>query len=91
MSVRKPGQDDSSLVGESKKRKSILREYLRGDWNCLDRGPLHQDPVVDRLHPRRLLGRVHRADVLPAYTLALADDQARRDQMDRLGFAPPKR
>ncbi|MFQ5682900.1 MAG: chloride channel protein [Candidatus Binatia bacterium] len=41
-------------------------------------------PVVDRVHPKRLLGMVHRADVIRAYTLALMGDQARQDQMNRL-------
>ncbi|MFQ5849709.1 MAG: chloride channel protein [Candidatus Binatia bacterium] len=41
-------------------------------------------PVVDRVNPRRLLGMVHRADVIRAYTTALMDDQARQDQMERL-------
>lgn len=41
-------------------------------------------PVVDRMDTQHLLGMVHRADVIRAYTLALGDDQALRDQMERL-------
>jgi CIC family chloride channel protein len=41
-------------------------------------------PVVDRMNPERLLGMVHRADIIRAYKLALLDDQARQDQNERL-------
>ncbi len=41
-------------------------------------------PVVDPGYPGRLLGMIHRADVIRAYTLAMMDNQARQDQIDRL-------
>lgn len=41
-------------------------------------------PVVDRLAPTRLLGMVHRADIIRAYTLALTERQGAQDQLDRL-------
>lgn len=41
-------------------------------------------PVVDRMNLSRLLGMVYRADVIRAYTLALMDRQARKDQLERL-------
>jgi CIC family chloride channel protein len=41
-------------------------------------------PVVERMHPGRLLGMVQRADVIRAYTHALMDDQARQDQAERM-------
>jgi CIC family chloride channel protein len=36
------------------------------------------------MNPERLLGMVHRADIIRAYKLALLDDQARQDQNERL-------
>lgn len=41
-------------------------------------------PVVDRFAPTRLLGMVHRADIIRAYTFALTERQAALDQMERL-------
>lgn len=41
-------------------------------------------PVVDRPNPKRLLGMVHRADIIRAYTLALMENQASQDQAERL-------
>jgi CIC family chloride channel protein len=41
-------------------------------------------PVVDRFNPGRLLGMVHRADIIRSYNHALMDSQARQDQVERL-------
>ncbi len=41
-------------------------------------------PVVERMNPSILVGMVQRADVIRAYTHAMMDDQARRDQVERL-------
>jgi chloride channel protein, CIC family len=40
-------------------------------------------PVVDRLVSTRLLGMVHRADIIRAYTLASTERQGVQDQLDR--------
>jgi CIC family chloride channel protein len=41
-------------------------------------------PVVDASNPSRLVGMVHRADIIRAYTLALMDRQSRQDRMEQL-------
>ena len=40
-------------------------------------------PVVERLNPKHLLGMIRRADVIRAYTVALMDEQAQRDEVNR--------
>ncbi len=41
-------------------------------------------PVVDRFNPGRILGMVHRADIIRSYNHALMDSQARQDKVERL-------
>lgn len=41
-------------------------------------------PVVDRYDRRRLLGMVHRADIIRSYNRVLMERQARQDRMERV-------
>jgi len=56
-------------------------EYAKHKTGSRDLGRI---PVVDVVNPCRLIGMVHRADIIRAYTRGLRDRQPQEDQLERL-------
>lgn len=56
-------------------------EDALGEFGSLDVGRI---PVVDRRHPRRLVGMLRRGDIVHAYSHALLDKHGREHRVERL-------